>query len=230
MKFIFVLELPMSERFKLLIHQDKLEQLTAYPAICITGTDTGIGKTVVTGLLAKEFARTKKVVTQKWIQSGDLDSPDIKAHDELSGLIIGDEYASDRQVYSFKTPASPHLAASIENTIIQPDQLINATYRLKDAHDIVLVETSGGIMVPLNQTLTVGDVVTQMKLPTIIVVPNKLGTINHTLLTAYYIKQNNIPLLGFIVNNFGKPTTDIEKDNPNIISQIMNLPCLGKVQ
>ena len=199
-------------------------------AICITGTDTGIGKTVATGLIAKKLKQKASVVTQKWIQSGDLDSPDINTHDQLSGIKMNSKWENDRQVYSFHTPASPHLAAAVEGKTIETSRIVDATNRLTQHFDIVLVETSGGIMVPLNQTLTVGDVVTQMKLPTIIVVPNKLGTINHTLLTAHYIKQNNIPLLGFIVNNFGKPTTDIEKDNPSIISQIIDAPCLGTVQ
>ena len=207
----------------------KFEQYLNHEEICITGTDTGIGKTVVTGLLAKKLAETKKVVTQKWVQSGDLDNPDIKTHDKLSGLSISSEFIKDRQVYSFKTPASPHLAASIENTCIQPQKLVQATHRLKAAFDTVLIETSGGVMVPLSESMTIGDVIASISLPTIIVVPNKLGTINHTLLTAHYLKTNNIPLVGFILNNFEPSSDAISRDNPKIISKLMNMPHIATV-
>ena len=93
----------------------------------------------------------------------------------------------------------------------------------------MLIETSGGVMVPLSESMTIGDVIASISLPTIIVVPNKLGTINHTLLTAHYLKTNNIPLVGFILNNFEPSSDAISRDNPKIISKLMNMPHIATV-
>jgi len=214
--------------FKLSLTGD-LATISQHKVICITGTDTGIGKTVVTGLLAKELASHGSVVTQKWIQSGDLDSPDIKTHDQLSKYMHDAKFVSDRQVYSFNDPVSPHLAAKLAKKTIEPGLLKSATHRLASAFDTVLVETSGGIMVPLSESMTTGDLVADMKIPTIVVVPNKLGTINHSLLTMQYLTQHNIPIIGFIINQFDQSESQLQVDNPSIIHKLSGAPKLGTV-
>lgn len=220
-----------NKQFNLRINRDfNISELKTYEAICITGTDTGIGKTVVTGLLAKKLSKMINVTTQKWIQSGDLDHPDIQTHDNLSGINHVSDVSNDRQVYSFKTPASPHLAAKIEGESIQLQALMNATNRLKATHDMVLVETSGGILVPLNETETTADVISDMRLPTIIVIPNKLGTINHSLLTIHYLKQRNVDILGFILNQMESGESIIHEDNPKIIQEFSQLKQIGVCQ
>ena len=216
----------MMKSFQLTLTSD-IATITAHNIICITGTDTGIGKTVVTGLLAKELASQGTVVTQKWVQSGDLDSPDISTHDTISNLNYDQKYNDDRQVYSFNDPVSPHLAARLENQTIEPELLKSATHRLADTFDTVLVETSGGIMVPLSESVTTGDLVADMKLPTIVVVPNKLGTINHSLLTMQYLTQHKVPIIGFIINQFDVKQSQLHADNPKIIHAISNQVCIG---
>ncbi|MEK9727984.1 MAG: dethiobiotin synthase, partial [Candidatus Margulisiibacteriota bacterium] len=167
------------------------------------------------------------VVTQKWVQSGDLDTPDISTHDFISDLRYDVKNNDDRQVYSFNDPVSPHLAARLANQTIEPDSLKLATRRLANAFDTVLVETSGGIMVPLSESVTTGDLVADMKLPTIVVVPNKLGTINHSLLTMQYLTQHNVPIIGFIINQFDDQQSPLHADNPKIIHAISNQTCIG---
>ena len=191
----------MKNQFKLTL-SPHIEINALPPIICITGTSTGIGKTILTGLLALEISKKKSVVTQKWVQSGDLDSPDIAIHDTISTLKINPKWHCDRQVYSFKDPVSPHLAAKLSGTTIQPDHLKNATDRLSTSFDVVLIETSGGIMVPMTDALTTGDIISDFHLPTIVVIPNVLGCINHALLTLNYLDKKNIPILGFIINEF----------------------------
>ena len=218
----------MNHSFQLKLTRD-LAIIKKHKIICITGTDTGIGKTIATGLLAKELASHGSVITQKWVQSGDLDSPDIKTHDQLSGHMHNPKLLSNRQVYSFNNPVSPHLAAKLANETINPTKLIQASQRLAEQFDTVLVETSGGIMVPLTEHETTGDVVSQMKIPTIVVVPNKLGTINHTLLTMNYLKQHQIPMLGFIMNQFDQSESQLQVDNPSIIHKLSDVPKLGTI-
>jgi dethiobiotin synthetase len=218
----------MSHSFQLKLTSD-LASIKQHKIICITGTDTGIGKTIATGLLAKELASHGSVVTQKWVQSGDLDCPDIKTHDQLSEQVQDAKWLDDRQVYSFNDPVSPHLAAKLANETVNPIKLIQASQRLAEQFDTVLVETSGGIMVPLTENVTTGDVVSQMKLPTIVVVPNKLGTINHTLLTMNYLKQHQIPVLGFIMNHFDLCESQLQVDNPSIIQKLSEVPLLATI-
>ena len=218
----------MNHSFQLKLTSD-LASIKQHKIICITGTDTGIGKTIATGLLAKELASHGSVVTQKWVQSGDLDSPDIKTHDQLSEQVQDAKWLDDRQVYSFNNPVSPHLAARLANQTIEPGLLKSATHRLADAFDTVLVETSGGIMVPLSESMTTGDLVTDMKLPTIVVVPNKLGTINHALLTMNYLKQHQIPVLGFIMNHFDLCESQLQVDNPSVIHKLSDVPLLATI-
>lgn len=217
----------MTALFKLSINKKHID--SAPPIICITGTSTGIGKTVFTGLLAQEVGKKKSVVTQKWVQSGDLDAPDIHTHDRLSLARIDSKWSVDRQVYSFKTAVSPHLAAKLENTDIQPEQLKNATQRLSDAFDVVLIETSGGIMVPIQGVVTTGDIVSEMEVPTIVVIPNVLGCINHALLTLDYLIQKNIPILGFIMNQFDGGVSEMHRDNPAIITKISGVQQIGEI-
>ena len=207
-----------------------LDDILSNPVICITGTGTGIGKTIVTGLLASTISKSQSVVTQKWVQSGDLDSPDIATHDVIACQNIDPCFIPDRQVYSFNQPVSPHLAARLNQTHIDLLRLQSATQRLSSLFQSVLVETSGGVMVPLSNTETMGDLIVKMNLPTIVVIPNQLGTINHALLTLQYLKQRNVSVLGFILNNFSDHSDPLYQDNPRIIESMSEVIWLGTVQ
>jgi dethiobiotin synthetase len=206
---------------------DALDQSSK--VVCITGTGTGVGKTVVTGLLAKEYGKSELVVTQKWVQSGDLQSPDIQVHDALSNQTCGDVWAAQRQVYSFEHPVSPHLAAELSNASVDINTLMNATHVLKDNFDRVLVETSGGIMVPLTRQHSFADALSMMSIPTIVVVPNQLGCINHALLTLSILQAKHIPVMGFIMNHWGLKIDAMHHDNPRIIADMSNAKYLGDV-
>ncbi|MGA0241774.1 MAG: dethiobiotin synthase [Candidatus Marinamargulisbacteria bacterium] len=201
-----------------------------HSVICITGTGTGVGKTIVTGLLGHVLAKDRRVVTQKWVQSGDLSSPDIATHDQLMGGAMDLGAQKDRQVYSFSDAVSPHLAAKLAHQSIDPTVLAAATQRLTEVSDTVLVETSGGIMVPLTETVVTGDLVASMALPTILVIPNQLGAINHSLLSAAYLAQKRIPILGFIMNYFSSSLSSLSADNPAIIASLSGLCHLGTVK
>ncbi len=207
--------------------------LTNHPTIVITGTDTGIGKTIYSGRLYKELSKNKTVITQKWVQSGDLDSPDVLTHDTIANQFnhLPKELINAREVYRFSTPASPHLAAAQESPPkrVKLKTLLQATKILNNAFDTVLVETSGGVMVPLNESETMLDAMTALGAPTIVVAPNRLGAINHALLTLNMISQRNIPILGFVINNFFDCPTDIQIDNPRIIQSLSGIPLISTI-
>ncbi len=185
--------------------------------IFITGTDTGVGKTVVIGFLGR-FLRGKKrrAITQKWIQTGTDDNPpELKIH----------PYPA---VYSFKFPASPHLAARLEKRKISKEKIKKTYKNLLKMHDFVLVEGIGGTLVPFNRKDLVIDIAKDLRLPCVIVACNKLGAINHTLLTIEVLKRRKIKILGIIFNNCleGQSGT-ILKDNIKIIKTITSAKILG---
>jgi dethiobiotin synthetase len=197
-------------------------------AIFVTGTDTGVGKTLIVGLLAKFLQdRGLRVVTQKWIQTGDQGfSSDIKVHLKLMGKLKS--YLSLQSPYVFKLPASPHLAAGKEKKKISSAKIKSSFKALARKFDLVIVEGVGGSLVPFSKKKLVIDIARDLKLPVLIVAANKLGAINHTLLTIEALRRRKMPTIGLILNNISlKQNKTILKDNPRIIKSISQERILG---
>ena len=200
--------------------------------IFVTGTDTGVGKTIITGLLGRYLLnKGYKVITQKWIQTGCRDSlaADIKLHLKIMhrGKNDLDGYSGLISPYVFKTPGSPHLASQIENRIINPDK-IKESFRLLSRHfDFTIAEGIGGVLVPFNKKRLVIDIVRELDLAVLVVAQNKLGAINHTLLTIEALEKRKIKILGIIFNNPKKEDKRIVKDNPLIIKALANQKVFG---
>jgi dethiobiotin synthetase len=184
--------------------------------IFITGIDTDIGKTIVTGLMAA-YLKNKNInaITQKIVQTGCSGiSEDILVHRKLMGINIRDE---DRLgitcPYVFKYPASPCLAAKLENKEINVQKISRSTQALKESYEFVLIEGIGGLFVPLNDKINVIEYIRNKLYPVILVSSSKLGSINHTLLSIEALKQNKIRLLGIVYNRFGSKETLIIEDS-----------------
>ena len=132
--------------------------------------------------------------------------------------------------YSFKLPASAHLAAKEENKMIDQNKIIQSLRYLEKNFNTVLIEGLGGIYVPLNETLTTLDVLEQLKIHTIIIIPNQIGAINHALLTIEAIANRQIPISGFIINNMNTKTPEqVKQDNPTIIQSLSGITCIGSI-
>ena len=201
-------------------------------SVFITGTDTGIGKTVVTGLLARYLNEYKvKVITQKWIQTGSrFTAEDIVFHLELMGKKSSDikKYLPFVCPYIFKFASSPHLAAKLEKASINTGKIKNAFKILRKNFDVVIVEGLGGVLVPINKDKLVIDIACDLKLPAIVVAGNKLGAINHTFLTIEALKKRNIKIIGIIFNNISKTGNKIIlEDNPKIVKKVSRENILG---
>lgn len=205
--------------------------------VFVTGTGTGIGKTVVCGLLAGFLrARGMRVTTQKWVETGVTDGPsDIDVHRRLMGDTgsTAEPSLSDRCPYRFSLPASPHLAAAREMRRVDPAVIEAAYRRLAETHDAVLVEGAGGFLVPLSEELLTGDLVARIGLPVLVVAGNRLGCVNDMLLTVEAVRRRGIPLLGLVFNRLpgegdGTPA-EVLADNPRIVAEITQAPVLGEV-
>ncbi len=195
----------------------------------ITGTDTDAGKTIVTALINRGFQELgTKVITQKWVQCGNTKHTDIDFHDDLA-LKKPDPYLMPlRLPYLFEDPISPHLANTA--TPIEPKTLLESTKQLNQEHDLVLIEGAGGLRVPLSKTINTTDLLEEQQISCLLVVANKVGCINHSLLTIEALRHRQIPLLGVVITNpFPETNHKAAKDNPKTISELGQTPILGNI-
>lgn len=171
----------------------------------VTGIDTDIGKSIATGYVAKEaMARPEcgRVLTMKWIQTGTDTCPlDVMTHRRVMGMA---PTAEDRLGLTcpiqMRYPASPHLAARLENKTIDWAAYEGAIDALMQTVDTLFIEGAGGLMVPLTDTQLTIDWVAQKGYPLIVVTSARLGSINHTLLTLEAIKHRGLTLHEVVFN------------------------------
>lgn len=170
--------------------------------IFITGTDTGIGKTVVTAALAAALrSEDRNVGIWKPVQSGaSLGSGATDAERLLQYTAIN-EQPETVATYTFDAPLTPLLAAKQEGVTLKLQQLTAAGEQLLSRYESLLIEGAGGVAVPLTDDYLVADLIAELRIPAIIVARSGLGTINHTILTASYLRQRSIPVIGFIFND-----------------------------
>ncbi|MCM8794643.1 MAG: adenosylmethionine--8-amino-7-oxononanoate transaminase [Candidatus Omnitrophica bacterium] len=198
----------------------------------VTGTDTEIGKTVVTAALAHAFTRRgmrvgvmKPVASGCFRKNGELVSQDAvllakasRTTDPLSSVCP----------YRFEPPVAP--AAALNG--IQEISLEKIRKKFEESarrHDIVLVEGIGGLLVPLDREKTVLDMAKALRLPVLVVARAGLGTINHTLLTLQTARAAGLEVIGVVLNGFSARPGLAEKTNPRIIHSFGRVPIVGRI-
>jgi dethiobiotin synthetase len=198
----------------------------------IIGTDTGVGKTLVSALLMKQLRKKgyaacyfKPVLSGAGNQDGRLLPWDTLFVKKLAGLTEDEDSLTP---YIFQTPVSPHLAASIESQSIDIEVIKAKYHYLKENYDYLLVEGCGGLAVPLTAGgYMLYDLVKELGLSCLIVARAALGTINHTLLTVRYGQGLDIPMKGIIVN--GYTGSIYEDDNVKTIEKLSGLPVIAVI-
>lgn len=205
----------------------------------ITGTDTGVGKTIVTAAILRSFIKKGlKVGAMKVIETGCINKDGILLPSD--GMFLRDMAEMNDSLdlitpVKLENPLSPLVASRLEDVEIDIERIFKSFEALKKKYEYLLVEGVGGLMVPLvkeekkkSAFYFVRDLIKDMKLPVILVTRPALGTINHTLLTLEALKNKKIPVKGYIIN-FSEPAkNDIaEKTNPQILKELIDVPCLG---
>lgn len=183
---------------------DKPTSGLPHKAYFITGTDTEIGKTLVSStlvhILAKRGARVvglKPVASGTCVRHGHVCNDDVEALKAQSSVRLADDVVN---TYLMDAPTAPHIAAKDAHIHIDL-QRIRASYETaRKAADYVIVEGVGGFLVPLGDDIDTGDMARLLDLPVILVVGIRLGCINHALLTAQAIAAAGLPLAGWIAN------------------------------
>jgi len=170
----------------------------------VTGTDTGVGKTLVSAALLTALARTgRRVVGMKPVASGCDATPYGLRSADAEALRVAGNVAADYETinpYALAAPTAPHLAAVAAGVQIDIDTMRAQYARLAARADDVVVEGIGGWLVPINRTQTMADVVRVLELPVILVVRMRLGCLNHALLTQRAVAASGCRLVAWVAN------------------------------
>ena len=167
----------------------------------VTGTDTGVGKTLISCALLHGFAaQGKRVAGMKPVAAGCDD--DGQNEDVLQLRAAGNVAVGYGQInpYCFVPAIAPHLAAQRAGVIMQFSRIAASYHELAAQADVVIVEGAGGLLVPLNAQQNSADLVEELGLPVILVVGMRLGCLNHALLTVEAIEQRGLTLAGWVAN------------------------------
>lgn len=198
----------------------------------VTGTDTGIGKTLAAAALLHALRhRGLRAVGMKPVASGCVDSGDgLRNEDALALLAASDprpDYA-DLNPYALPQPLAPEIAAREVGVEVGLEKIAAAFGRLQASADAVVVEGVGGWAAPLATTLDQADVVRALRLPVILVVGMRLGCLNHARLSARAIVDDGCELIGWIANHMD---ADMERQDENfgLLTARMPVPCWGRL-
>ncbi len=198
--------------------------------VFITGTDTGVGKTIVAATLARILRlRGVNVGVMKPVTSGCLErNGELISEDaELLAWAAGVEYSDEIAPYCLRRPIAPVMAAEKDGVRINFNRITECYNRLAARHEFMIVEGAGGLMVPLAGGFMIADLVKQLDLPLLVVARSTVGTINHTVLTCLAATQMEIELTGVIVNRFPTDPKLAEDATSHQIGSLCGAPILG---
>lgn len=192
----------------------------------VTGTDTGVGKTFVTSLLIRSGrAAGLDTVGMKPICCGDRD--DAEALHAAGDFSIP---LNDVNCIWLRTPAAPYTASIIEERIIDLDTLRETFARLRSAHRSLVVEGVGGWLVPIRRDFFISDLAKELGLPVVVVASNRLGAINHVLLTVRQIHASGLICAGVILNNHDVNSEIATATNRAVLETLLEAPILFEIE
>ncbi len=198
----------------------------------ITGTDTGVGKTLVAVELTRALvARGLRAAVMKPVAAGALATIDGPRNDDALELLAASNVTAsyeDVNPWLLTMAASPHLAARHDGVTIGLDSIVAAHRRLAAMSDLVLVEGAGGWLAPISATATMADIAQKLALPVILVVGLRLGCLNHALLTRAAIRSAGLPFAGWIANKM-QAEMPLANENIETLASRFGVPPLGIV-
>lgn len=203
-----------------------------YPALFVTGTDTGIGKTVAATLLMRALrAAGVRVLGMKPIAAGCEPGPEGLLNEDVEALRNAASFPVERGLmnpYAFLPPVSPHLAAAEAGVSVDLATLRARLAELGRRCDVVIVEGAGGWYAPISETHTMADLARALDLPVVLVVGLRLGCLNHAFLTAEAIVAGGSVLAGWIANCID-PGMALQEANVATLKARLPCPLLGMV-
>jgi dethiobiotin synthetase len=192
----------------------------------VTGTDTGVGKSVVTAsACAALAARGERVAAFKPVVTGLDDEPGEFGHDHdlLASVANAGQTPEDVAPYRFGPPLSPHFAAELAGTRVEPAQLLETAR----ARELLVCEGVGGLLVPITTGYLVRDLAIDLELPVVVAARTGLGTINHTLLTIEAARAAGLNVAGVVMTPWPGAPAQIERSNRQTIECLSGVPLSG---
>lgn len=198
----------------------------------VTGTDTGVGKTLVACALLHAFARDgRRVVGMKPVAAGASDAAGRWGNEDVAALAAASNVQADRSSvnpYLLKLAVAPHIAAAAEGVVIDLSAIERSFATLRELADVVVVEGVGGFRVPLTDREDSADLAVRLGLPVILVVGMRLGCLNHALLTVEAIAARGLELAGWVANSID-PEMAKRPENVAALRARIAAPLLGEV-
>ena len=197
----------------------------AKPAsLFVTGTDTGVGKTIVTAAIAKTLAQTGlRVAIFKPLQTGTIDGDDdardaahLSGCDAWTGVALAD-------------PLAPSVAADLAGVDINLDAVVGRFHELAASYDVVIVEGAGGLLVPIDEDVTMADLARELGLAVVVVARPALGTLNHTALTVEVARARGVEVTGIVISGLPSEPSLAERTNPAELERLCAAPLIGVV-
>lgn len=196
--------------------------------IFVTGTDTDVGKTVISsGLAAALTEKGIDVGVFKPVLSGisrEDPASDTSLLKQLSDTSLSFEEITP---FAFKEPLAPYVAGRLEEKNVTIEEVMSHWEKIRRKHEFFIVEGAGGISVPLGERFLVSDLIKAMQLPLLIVARPNLGTVNHVFLTVQYAKSLDLPIAGLVINGISDQPDLAEETNPELIEELCRVPILG---
>jgi len=206
----------------------RAEKLTPGRGLFVTGTDTGVGKTVVAAALLRGLvADGVRALGMKPVAAGI--EPGRSRNADVDALVAAGNVAAplaDVNPYAFDAPIAPHLAAARSGTVIDLERIASAYGRLAARADAVVVEGAGGALVPLSRRSDMLDIAARLGLPVLLVVGVRLGCLNHALLTALAISARGLRLVGWVANRIDAAMPEAEA-NVETLARLLPAPLIA---
>jgi dethiobiotin synthetase len=196
----------------------------------VTGTDTGVGKTVVAGALCAALAaRGERVAAFKPVVTGLDEEVDEwpRDHEVLAAAGGGRQSPEDVAPLLFGPPVSPHYAAELAGTAIEPLELARAARTAADGADVLVCEGVGGLLVPLTPGYLVRDLALELDMPLLVAARPGLGTINHTLLTLEAARAAGLEVAAVVITPWPEDPSDMERSNRDTIGALGDVRVCG---
>ena len=191
-------------------------------SVFVTGTDTGVGKTLVTATVVSALkAQSVNAGVMKPITTGSADGHALSDPDWLISVTETADAPDLVAPYRLRLAAAPLVAAAHANVAIDPSRITQAFQALSARHDCVFVEGIGGVLVPVTVDLFVVDLIKRLGLPVLLVARAGLGSINHTLLTLDCLRTRGVAILGLVFNHPTRPPA--ARDESDTIPTILRL-------
>ncbi len=202
--------------------------------IFVTGTDTGVGKTVVSALLIRAFMiNGYTVCPMKPVETGCRRDGDVLLPSDgefLKEIAETEEPIKNITPFCFETPVAPMVASGLEGTEVDIGLIKERYLHLLSKHDMVVVEGAGGLMVPIKEDYYMLDLVLELGLKVVVVALNRLGVLNHTLLTMEVLDKYGLECIAVFLNDPERDPLDKSQDtNLQVLRQLLDVSLLESI-